>query len=49
METRLLVAYVLLGVLLAGALLLVRWSLIKGRERRRVMRGLSSCKAASRR
>jgi type II secretory pathway pseudopilin PulG len=49
METRLLVAYVLIGVLLAAALLLVRRSLIKRRRHRRVMRGLSSYKVASRR
>ena len=41
METRLLIAYFLIGVMLVAALLFVRHMALKRREHRRIMRGYS--------
>lgn len=49
METRLLIAYFLIGVLVAAALLLWRHLVIKRREHRRMMRGRFSHRTAQRR
>ena len=49
METRLLVAYFLIGVLLVAALLLARHYVSERREHRRIVRGHRPDKSAARR
>ncbi len=49
METRHLIAYFLIGVLLAAAAFLRRRVMIRGREHRRMMRGHRSYKKIARR
>jgi hypothetical protein len=49
METRLLIAYFLIGVLLVAALLFVRHVVIERREHRRIMRGHRPNKTVGRR
>jgi hypothetical protein len=49
METRLLIAYFLIGLLLAAASLLLRRVMIRGRKHRRLMRGHRPLKDAARR
>ena len=49
METRVLIAYFLIGLLLAAASLLLRYVVIAGRKRRRLRRGFRHYKHAERR
>ena len=44
METRLIVAYFLIGLLVIAALLFVRLAVLKRRQHRRIMRGYSPTK-----
>lgn len=48
METRLLIAYCLIGALLAATMLFVRHIVIQRREQRRIMRGHIRYKRAAR-